>query len=56
MIKATTGLELDREAMKKIARNISNDTRRLISERALHGQMTGYRSDFAPRPCPKPAK
>ena len=28
MIKATTGLELDREAMKKIARNISNDTRR----------------------------
>ncbi len=28
MIKATTGLELDREAMKQIARNISNDTRR----------------------------
>jgi len=28
MIKAATGLELDREAMKKIARNITNDTRR----------------------------
>ncbi len=28
MIKAATGLELDREAMKKIARNTSNDTRR----------------------------